>query len=139
MLLIVRRIIVVVAVSVGYENPLSSLFVVTLLTLCILSNIIINKPFKNYGVLVGICEGLLAVILVLIQMYIVNTSRLSNQVWNGFGYFIFILVLAYTIILLCIAVRESVKHISKIYRKSKQTNEGKKTLMNEENFKEEYH
>jgi len=43
----------VIAASLGYESPLSSLFVVTLFTICIFSNTIINQPFKDYGYVVG--------------------------------------------------------------------------------------
>jgi hypothetical protein len=117
LLLLVRRIIIVIAVSVGYQNPLSSLFVVTLLTICVISNIIINKPFKKYGIVVGTAESLFGLILVLLQMYIVNTSRLSNAVWNGLGYTIFMLVVAYTLLLLALAIKETIQHAQKVYRK----------------------
>jgi hypothetical protein len=53
LLMVVRRVVIVIAAGLGYKHPLSSLFVVTLLTICIFSNIIINRPFKNYGMIVG--------------------------------------------------------------------------------------
>lgn len=67
--------------------------------------------------LVGAAELLFGVILVLIQMYIVNTSRLSNTVWNGFGISIFVMVLIYTFILLVLAIQQTIKSIKKIYLK----------------------
>jgi len=53
LLMVVRRVVMVIAASLGYESPLSSLFVVTLFTICIFSNTIINQPFKDYGYVVG--------------------------------------------------------------------------------------
>jgi hypothetical protein len=50
-------------------------------------------------------------------MYIVNTARLSNAVWNGFGSFIFVLVLIYTLILLVLAIQQTVKGIKKLHLK----------------------
>lgn len=67
--------------------------------------------------IVGAAELLFGLILVLVQMYIVNASRLPNAVWNGFGITIFVLVLIYTLILLVLAIQQTIKCIKKIYLK----------------------
>lgn len=53
-LLIVRRIMLVAVIGLTENTPLSCLFIITLLTICILSNIIINSPFKRYTTIISI-------------------------------------------------------------------------------------
>ena len=116
-----RRIILIISVSFGNNSPLSSLFIITLLTICIISNIIINKPFKKYGAAVGSAEIMFGIILIFFQMYIVNSSKLSNTAWNIYGIITFILIFIYSIILLIIGVRESITIVKKTYFKLKAT------------------
>lgn len=97
---------------------------VTLLTIYILSNVLINRPFKQYCLQVGLAEALFAVILVLFQMYIVNVDKLSNTVWNRLGYAIFTLLMLYTSLLLFIGIKETIRNVRRCYRQYKNEIEG---------------
>ena len=102
-MIIIRRIVLVTAVGFNEQKPLSCLFIITLLTICIISNIIINHPFKRHNLLFGISEDLFAGILVLEQMYVVNAAKIGTSAWNFYGISLFVVIVVYSVGILSMA------------------------------------
>jgi hypothetical protein len=111
-----RRVVLGIGIGMADESPLSCLFILTLLTIFIISNIIVNRAFKIGEVPIAAAEIVLALLLILLQMYIVNASKLANSNWNIFGIALFVLLVIYSVLLVSVSIKETYRVIIKHYR-----------------------
>jgi len=113
---LMRRVALAIGVGMADDSPLSCLFILTLLTICIISNIIVNRAFKIEEIPIAAAEIMLALLYILLQMYIVNASKLENGSWNIFGYALFAFLIIYSVLLIAVSLKETYRSIVKHYR-----------------------
>lgn len=115
--LLIRRMILVMIIGISPKKPLTCLFLSTLATIFIVSNMIINKPFKLHQTSLLAVEILFVLVLILLQMYIVNAPKMGTQSWNVFGFILLVLMLLLTVLVLAIALFECYQLLLKRYAK----------------------
>ena len=97
---------------ISLEQP-GCLFIVTLLTIYIAANSIINKSAKRLLRVQVADEILFGCFLVLLQMAIVNVTKISASAWNILGWIIFTIVFVCIGLLFVLTFRETYSTLRK--------------------------
>lgn len=121
LLLLVRRVCLVIGIGVASQSPLGILFILTLLTIYIVSNMLINKALRRMPTFQMLSEILLGVFLILHQMSFVNATTIDNGIWNAIGW-IMVLISFSAILILTImtctltykCLKENINRIRKV-------------------------
>ena len=113
LLLLVRRLCLILGVSLASNSPLGCLFIVTLLTIYVAANLIINRSAKRLLRVQVAAEILFGCFLVLLQMAIVNATKISPSAWNILGWIIFTIVFVCIGLLFVLTFRETYSTLRK--------------------------
>jgi hypothetical protein len=100
----VRRSCLVIGVGVVGSAPLGVLFMLTLLTVYIVSNWFISRPLKKMAGVQITAEILMGTFLLLLQMTIINATTFDNQLWMALAYITFFLALSAVVLLMVLTV-----------------------------------
>ena len=113
LLVVVRRVCLIVGLGAISSTPLGILFMLTLLTVYIISNLLINKPIKKMSAIHITSEVLMGVFLLLLQMAIINATTFNNQLWNALGYIMLLLAFTAAGLLSLLTAQQTVSCIKK--------------------------
>ena len=98
-------------------SPLGCLFIATLLTIYIVSNMIINKSMKKMLEVQVAGEILFGILLVMLQMTIVNATKVSNSTWRVLGWINFTIMLVCIILFFIVVLDETISCLRKNVKK----------------------
>lgn len=104
-------------VSLASSSPLGCLFIVTLLTVYVIANLILSKSVKKLLKVQVAAEILFDLFLVLLQMAIVNATKLGASAWNVLGWIIFTIGFLCIGLFIVLTVRETVSTLKKNIKK----------------------
>lgn len=130
----VRRFCLIIGLGTLSGSPLGTLFMLTLLTVYIVSNWLINKPLRKMAGLQISAEILMGVFILLLQMTIINATTLDNGIWNGLGYVMLCLAFGAVAMLSILTVSQTVVCVQKFIKKKREMSEKKSRKDEEEDL-----
>ena len=120
LLLVVRRSCLIVGIGMTSSSPLGILFILTLLTIYIISNWLISKALKKMVMIQILAQILFGIFMVLLQMSIINATTLDNQMWTALGWIMFLLAFVAIGLLSGMVVVQIVRSVQKYRDSSKE-------------------